>query len=184
MLDLQARIHFQEIEVLFEVRVHQKLDGTGIVIVGSLCDADRDLAHAPAHFRIHQWRGRLLHHFLVTALDGTLAFTEINRVAVLVRQHLHLDVPGVENGFLQINFAVSESPLRLALCRFQRGLQLLRRTHQSHPFAAAARRRLQHDGIADVRRHFPGLLDGLQSVGSSRHERHAGLFHLLAGAGL
>ena len=37
MLDLQARIHFQEIEILFEVRVHQKLDGAGIVIVGSLC---------------------------------------------------------------------------------------------------------------------------------------------------
>ncbi len=141
MLDLQARIHFQEIEVLLlirQVRVHQKLDGAGVVVMRRLCHAHRDLAHAPAHFRIHQRRGRLFHHFLMTALDGTLAFAQIDRVAVLVRQHLHLDVPGIENGFLQVNFAVSESALRLALRRFQRGLQLLR---GSVPGASPCRRR-------------------------------------------
>jgi hypothetical protein len=93
MLDLQTGIHFQKIEALLlrQVRVHQKLDGTGIVVVGSLGHAHGDFAHAPSHFRVHQGRWRLLHYFLVSALDGTLAFTQIDCIAVLVRQHLHLD---------------------------------------------------------------------------------------------
>ena len=65
-------------------------------------------------------------------LNGTLALAEIDRVAVLIRQHLHLDVPRVDDGLLEVNFAVSESPLRLALRGFQRGLQLLRGVHQAH----------------------------------------------------
>ena len=127
MLDLQARIHFQEIEILRSASTRNST-------VPALCSwqpvATRT-ATSPMRRRISgidQRRGRLLHHFLVAALDGALALAQIDRVAVLVRQHLHLDVPGVDDGFLEVNFAVSESPLRLALCRFQRGLQLLRRT--------------------------------------------------------
>ena len=89
-------------------------------VIGGLGHSHRDLAHSPPHFWIDHGRGRFLQHLLMTALNGTLAFAEIDRVAVLVRQHLHLDVPGIEDGLLEVNFAVAERPLRLALRRFQR----------------------------------------------------------------
>ena len=114
MLHLQARVHFQEIEVL--VAVHKKLDGPRIAVLGSLGRAHRDFTHAAAHIWIDKFRRRLFQHFLMTPLNGALAFSEIHNIAVLIRQHLHLDMPWSENCFLQIDFTVAEGPLRLTLC--------------------------------------------------------------------
>ncbi len=91
---------------------------------------------------------------------------------------------GIEDGLLEVNLAVAERPLRLALRGFQRRLQLLRGVHQAHAFAATTCRRFQHHGIADLRGDIPGLLHRLQGPGSTGHKRHTGLLHLLAGAGL
>ena len=68
------------------------------------------------------------------ALDGTLALAQINRVAVLVRQHLHFDVARIDDRFLDVDFAVAKRPLGFALRRFQSGFQLLWRMHQAHAF--------------------------------------------------
>ena len=129
---------------------------------------------------IDQRGRRFLEHFLMAPLDGTLALPEIDGVAVFIRQHLHFNVPGIENRLLQVDFVISECPLRLAPSRFQGGLQLVGGTDQPHPFAATACGRFQHYGIANLRSHLLGLLDRLQPTGGSRHEWHAGLFHLLA----
>jgi len=43
---------------------------------------------------------------------------------MLIPQHLHLDVPRVENGLFQINLAIPEASPRLALRGIQGGLQL------------------------------------------------------------
>jgi hypothetical protein len=53
-------------------------------------------------------------------LDRALAFPEIHRIAVLIREHLHLNMPRIDDGLLDIHFAVAECPLRFALRAFQR----------------------------------------------------------------
>ena len=119
----------------------------------------------------------------MTALDGTLALAEPDRVSVLVGQHLHFDVAGINDRFLDINFAVSERTLCLALGGFERGAQFLAGVHQAHSFAASAGRGLQHDRIADALGDLLAFFGRSKAARSSGNEGNASLFHLLPGAG-
>ena len=120
----------------------------------------------------------------MTALNRAFAFAEVHRVDVFVGQHLHLDVTRIDDGFLDIHFAIAEGALRLALGAFQRGFQVLRLMHQPHAFAAAPGRGFQHDGISNAFRDALGFFKRFQSAGSTRHQRHAGFLHCLPGPGL
>ncbi len=155
-----------------------------MVVSRSLGDAHRDFSHAAAHIGIDDGRGSFLQNFLMAALDGALALAEINGVAMLVGQHLHLDVAGIDDGLLDVDFVVSEGALGLALSGLKGRLQFLRGVHQAHAFAAASGSRFQHYREADFFRDLPGLLSGFNSLRSARHEGNAGNFHVLAGAGL
>jgi hypothetical protein len=100
VLDLQSRVHFQEIERA--AFVEHELDRARVDVADRLRDAHRGPAHAFAQARVERGRGRLLDHFLVTALDRTLALAEVQRGAVSVGQDLELDVPrSGEIGFEQ-----------------------------------------------------------------------------------
>ena len=145
---LQARVHFEEVEVF--LRIDQKFNGASIGVVGRLRDFDGNLAHAAAHIGIDNRRRRLLENFLVAALDGTLALAEPNGIAVLVGQHLHLDVAGIDDRFFDIHFAVAKRTLRLASGGFEGGTKFLAGVHQAHAFAAAAGRSFQHHRVADA----------------------------------
>ena len=90
MLDLQARVHFQEVEAL--VLAGDELDGAGGIVVHRLGQRDRLLAHLAPRRLIEQRRRRFLDDLLVAALDRAFALAEIDDVAVLVAEHLDLDV--------------------------------------------------------------------------------------------
>ena len=86
----------------------------------------------------------------MTPLHGAIALTEVNRILVLVRQDLDLDVTRI----LQILFHVDR---RIAKCGTRLGLGHLHRINQSrlgvnhsHTPAAAAARRLDDDGVANA----------------------------------
>ena len=111
----------------------------------------------------------------MTPLNRTLALAEINRVAVLVGQYLHLDVARIDDRLFDINFAVAKCPLRLALCAFQRGLQLGPGVHQPHALAAAAGCGFQHDRIADLVRDPRRFFRRLQPARRARNKGDAWL---------
>ncbi len=93
------------------------------------------------------------------ALQRTFALAEIHRVPVLVCKYLYLDVPGIEDGFLDVDFAVAKRAFRFTACTVERGFEILRRVHQSHTLSAAACRGLEHYGIADAGCDLLGLLE-------------------------
>ena len=181
MFHLQARVHFEEVEVL--LLIDQEFDGAGIGVIGRLRDFHGHFAHAAAHVGIDNRRGRLLENFLVAALDRTLALAQPDGIAVLVGQDLHFDVAGIDDRLFDIDFAVAERTLRFALRRFERGTKFLASMHQPHAFAAAAGRGFQHHGVANALGHFFAFFGRSQAARGSRNERHAGFFHLLTGAG-
>ena len=181
MLHLQARVHFEEVEVL--LLIDQEFDGAGIGVVGRLRDFDGNFAHAAAHIGIDNRRRRFFENFLMTALDGTLALAQPDGIAVLVGQHLHLDVAGIDDRFFDIDFAVAERTLRLALRRFERGTKFLASVHQAHAFAAAAGRGFQHHRVADALGDLFAFFGRGEAARGSGNKRHAGFFHLLPGAG-
>lgn len=55
--------------------------------------------------------GGLLQELLVAALDGAVALAQVDDVAVLVREHLELDVARVLHIPLQVHLAIAEGRL-------------------------------------------------------------------------
>src|SRR5712692_10983632 len=105
MLDLDARVHLEEVEVA--VRVGEKLDGAGAYVVDRARGLDGDLAHRAAHLGGDEGRGRLLDHLLIAALDRAFALEDMNDVPVMVAEDLHFDVARAAQIFLDVQAAVT-----------------------------------------------------------------------------
>ena len=112
MLDLDARVHLEEVEA--RRRVEQELAGAGVHVAGRLRRRDGRRAHACAQLRRDGHARRFLDHLLVPALHRALALAERDHGAVLVAEHLDLDVPRAVDVLLDVHGVVAEGVLRLA----------------------------------------------------------------------
>ena len=83
------------------------------------------------------------------ALNRALAFKQRSHVAVLVGQHLKLDVPRLLNELLHVQFAVTKSIGRLRIGRMKEIWQFLGVAHNSHAAPAAPGLRLQDTATPD-----------------------------------
>ena len=173
VLDLQARVHLQEVEraVLGGDELHR----AGAVVAHGSRQRDRLLAHGLARLGIEQRRGRLLDHLLIAALDRALALAEVEDVAVLVAEHLDLDVARVLDELLDEHAIVAEARLGLRAGEPETLLGLLGVVGDAHALAAAAGRGLDHDGIADLGGDLHGLLGVADLAQVPRHGRDLGL---------
>ena len=91
MLDLQAGVHLQEIEVA--LGIDDELDGAGRLVLHRLGERDRLLAHRAPRLLVQERARRLLDHLLVPALDGAFPLAQVDVVPVPVSQDLDLHVP-------------------------------------------------------------------------------------------
>ena len=149
VLDLQARVDLEEVEVL---AVEHELDRAGVDVARGLGDAQRGLPHARPQLGPDRRRRRLLQQLLVAALQRALALAEVHAAAVRVAQHLHLDVPRRADVALEVHRRVAERRLRGLRRRRQRRLERLVVLHDLHADAAAARRRLDDQRVAELGR--------------------------------
>ncbi len=105
-------------------------------------------------------------------------------VAVFVAEHLHLDVARRDDVFLDQHPGVAECRRALARGQFQRGFEVHMRVDPPHAAPAAARDRLDQDGVADL----VGLLlqefRALVVAVIARHDRRARLDHQRLGGAL
>ena len=106
VLDLQPRIHFQEIEALS--CAGDELDGAGAIVAHGFCQRDRLLAHRRAGGGVEERARRLLHDLLVAPLDRAFALAEIDDIAVLVAEHLDFDMARIGDEFLDEHPIVAE----------------------------------------------------------------------------
>ena len=148
MLDLQARVHLQEVEA--PLPVHDELHRTGRFVVHRPRQRHRLPAHGPAGLRVDERRRRLLDDLLVPALDRALALAQVEGVPVPVRKHLDLDVARLLDEPLDEEAVVAEARPRLA----PRALEPLAAfgvvARDPHPLAPASGARLEHHRIADL----------------------------------
>ena len=87
---------------------------------------------------------------LVAALDGAVALAEVDDVAVVVGQDLHLDVPGLDDELLDVDAAVAEGGLGLGLGGVEAGAQGDVVVGDAHAASAAAGGGLDEDRVADL----------------------------------
>src|SRR3954451_9574272 len=182
VLHLHTRVHLEE-EVL-AVR-EETLDRAGGAVADGLGGVGADLADALSELLVDRGGRGLLDQLLVSPLDGAVALAEVDDVAVLVGQYLHLDVARVGQVALDVDGGVVEELLALAGGTLERLLELCLLEGDTEPLAATAAGRLDRDRIADrLVDHLLGVLDGVDRVGRAGDDRDAGLLHDLARAGL
>src|SRR5260221_8260648 len=113
VLDLQARIHLHEIVVV--VLVHQELHRADAFIAEIEHRFDRPCAHVLPHRFWEARAGRLLQQLLVPALYRAVALAQKHSVAVVVAEHLHLDMLGAPQVLLDVESVVVEGLAHFAL---------------------------------------------------------------------
>ena len=110
VLDLQPRVHLEEIEAA--VLVEQELDRAGVGVADRLRDRGGRRRHRRAQRRRDRQRRRLLDDLLVAALNRALALDERQHRAVRVAEQLHFDVARPRQPALEIDRGVAERGAR------------------------------------------------------------------------
>ena len=110
-------------------------------------------------------------------LDRALALAQAHHIAVLVGQHLKLDVPRMLDVLLHVEIAVAERARRLRLRRLEQPRQFLFVADDAHAASAAARRGLHDHRKADLPRPLHRLAVGSDDSIRARQNRHARLLH-------
>jgi len=172
MFHLDPRVHLDEVVVPFVI--DQKLDRARIAVLdlpGNLQSGGAELF--PLGLGQAEGGGEL-HHLLVTALHRAVAVEEVDQVAVVVPQHLHLDVLGVLDIALQEDRRITEGCLGFAAGGNKPLQQLLLVPGHAHAPAAATCRGLDDDGVAILLGKFEGLLFLLDRVLGTGHHLHPG----------
>src|ERR1700722_18308104 len=147
MLDLHARIHLDEVELVVLV---QEFERAGVAVTDFPAGPGAALTHGLALLGREPGRGGFFDHFLVAALHGTVALAQVHDVAVVVGEDLELDVPRLLEKLLHVHLAVAEGGERLALGDADGVQQGGVGVHHPHAAAAAAAGSLDDHRIADV----------------------------------
>src|SRR5882672_5177572 len=147
MLDLNARVHFDEIEFVVLV---QELERARVAITDFPARSGAAFAHGLALLRRQSRCGSFFDDFLVAALHGTVALPQVHHVAVIVGEHLKLDMARLLEELLHVNLRVTERGERLRLGDADGVQQRCVGMHHAHAAAAAAAGGLDDDRIADV----------------------------------
>ena len=175
MLHLQAGVHFEEIET-FAARVSTRddqFDRACRIIANCPRQSDALLAHRFAHLWRDKGRRRFLDNLLMSSLDGTFAFVEVQDIAVLVAQYLDLDMARVEDEFLDKHAVVAERVQPLALGRLKAFTHVGLIIGEPHPLAATTGAGLHHHRIADFLRNPHRMFGVVNLAHKARHNINA-----------
>src|SRR5262249_23748077 len=148
MLDLDARVHLDEIEL--PLLIPQELYGSGVAVA--------DLFHGLHHSRpellagcsIDCRRRRFLNQLLVPALDRAFALAQVHDISLTVAQYLESDVARPVDESLHVNIGSAKGLLRFAPRRLKSRDQLGWAVHDTHASAAATGCGLDDQRIADA----------------------------------
>src|SRR6267378_934367 len=169
MLNLDAGVHFHEVERL--VLVEQHLDGAGADVVDRLRALHRRVAHSVAQILVERGTRSFLDELLVTALHRAIALSQMDDVAVTITHDLELDVPRAVQILLDVDLAVAERGKRFGARELEGAPEIVGVGRDAHSLAAATGRGLDDHGEANLARKlesFVGILYGARGAGNDR----------------
>ena len=148
MLDLQARVGFDEGEVALVAGVDEELEGGEAAVVDGGGHANGGCRQALARVGAEEGAGRPFDDFLVAALEAAFALAQMGGRAAAVADDLHLDVAGAGQEPLDHYGRVAEGGLRFRLAARVGFGDLVGGGDDAHPTSAAARDGLDHHRAA------------------------------------
>ena len=136
MLDLYAGVHLDEIELAVVV---EELDRAGAFVVHLAHGVGADLADLEPLRQIERGRGAFLEDLLMAALQRTIAFAEMDRMALAIAENLNFDMARIVEKFFEIDGIIAKGRLGFAARGGERVRQVLSPT--ARPSCRARRRR-------------------------------------------
>ena len=182
VLDLKARVDLQEGDQA--VLTDQVFDGAGAVVVRLFADPLRRFVDLLALRVGQERRRRLLDQLLEAALQRAVAGAGDDDVAVLVGDHLRLDVAGLVEVALHEALTAAERGDRLAGGRLEQLGDLFDGAGHLHALTAAAEGGLDRDRHAVLLGEGHHLVGVLDRVGGAGHQRGLGAGGDVAGGDL
>lgn len=184
VLDLEAGVHLHEVVRGRVAARDDELHRARADIAARAGRLHGGGTHRGPGLVVQQDARRLLDDLLVAPLQRALALTEMDHMAMAVRQDLDLDVPGAVDPPLHQQRVIAEGGAGLA----PGGGDLLQQRRldpgEPHALAAAARRGLQQHRHADLACRVGELIVGQAGSGRARHHRDARRLHRLLRADL
>ena len=153
------------------VFVDEELHRADAAIADGQRRLDGALTHLAARSLGQARAGRFFEQLLVAALHRAVALAQIDAVAVVVAEHLHLDMLGAAQILLDVEAVVVEGLAHLALRRGEDVGELFGAMHQANATSTAASRRLKHQREADARGGLFALAHRAQHVGAWQHRQ-------------
>ena len=117
MLYLESCVHFHEVKFVV-VSIENKFNCACVVVSNCLSSSDGSLADLLSQ-GVRDTGRSLLNNFLMATLHSAVSLIQVNVVAVLITEHLNLDVAGSLNIFLNDHMVVIKSLHSLVLGRFE-----------------------------------------------------------------
>src|SRR3546814_14312329 len=93
VFDLQARVHFQEVEL--SALAEDEFDGAGVAVANRAGDAGRGLADLLAQRGIERRRRGFIDDLLEAALDRAFPLPHVHHASLAVAHSLHFDLTRV-----------------------------------------------------------------------------------------
>ena len=168
---LNARVHLDE-EPFLRVLIVKKFHRAGVVVFDFATEFHRRLTQLRAHVAIQFHTRRDLDDFLMAALHGAIALVQMNDLAVLIAENLHLDVLRAGNIAFEEYRRITERPTRFALRFVEQIREVARLVDDAHAATATAKRRLDDEGKPNLLRHLQGFSAIFDGVFCARQHRH------------
>ena len=170
MLDLQTRVHFDEIELAVFIEKLNRPDAEIAELADSIAD---DLADFFALQIIEGRRRALFQHLLVTTLQRAVAFTQMRHIAMCIGNNLQFDVTRRAEIFFHVERIVAKSRFGFGARGRKRARHFLARIGNLHAATTAAGSRLDENGIARFFGDFIGFFVGRDRAVGAGYTRNA-----------
>ena len=182
MLYLNTGVHFDE--VVLSALVQQELASSGTAVIHCFGQLNGVIANRFS-LRIGQAERRCeLNNLLVSSLHGAISLIKVYQVAVLIAQHLNLDMLRLFQVFLDKNISVAECFYRFVMSTAELRNQLFAAANDSHSSSAAAGCRLQHYRITALLCKFQCFILGGDGLIYARNGWNANAFRYQLGLNL
>ena len=175
MLDLNSWVDLDEI-VRAGVVIDEEFDRAGVFVLHRAADRQGGLADFAAQCGIEVGRRGDFDDLLMPPLHRAVPLEQMDKIAVLVAEKLHFDVPRAGDEFFDEDFVAAEGVERFALGLFEVVRQLAGLQHHAHAAPAATLGRFEHDRIAELGGDFRGFVQAADGAEAAGEDRHLGLF--------
>ena len=146
MLDLDARVHLDEVELSLLVEELDRSNSEIFELAHRVC---RRLSHRAACRLVQRRAGAFLPDLLIAALQRAVALAEMDGAAIAVAEHLDLDMSRTRKIFFEVESIIAERGLGLGAGGRERDGELFGRVSYFHAAPAPAGGSLDQQRKAD-----------------------------------